>query len=82
MGIIEDNIRGITFGYGIWINSKHIDNRELIIHELTHVMQYEKLGLTQFLSKYMDESLVNGYFFNSLEVEARKITNEILQRKK
>jgi hypothetical protein len=40
-------------------------------HELKHVEQFRRYGLTRFLAMYAWESLKKGYQMNRFEVEAR-----------
>jgi len=52
--------RGLTLGY-----------RLLVVHELAHVAQYERLGgILPFLRRYLYECLTVGYSAASLEQEA------------
>lgn len=71
---------GITLRYGIFIQSRYADDRRLLLHELVHTLQYERFGGVQpFLEQYLHECLTVGYPFGSLEEEARRITQGILQ---
>jgi hypothetical protein len=71
---------GITLRYGIFIQSRYADDRRLLLHELVHTLQYERFGgVRPFLEQYLHECLTIGYPFGSLEEEARRITQEILQ---
>jgi hypothetical protein len=51
-------------------------NERLLKHEMCHVRQYQQHGLVGFLIKYILESVLNGYFHNKFEVEARNAENE------
>ena len=63
--------RGLTLGYGIVIRSDCWRDRLLIVHELVHVAQYERLGgILPFLRKYLFECLTMGYAAAPLELEA------------
>ena len=44
LGLISENTIGITFRHGIYIRSDYWQDDSLLIHELTHTMQYERLG--------------------------------------
>jgi hypothetical protein len=47
----------------------------LIVHELAHVAQYERLGgILPFLRKYLFECLTVGYAAAPLELEATAVT--------
>jgi hypothetical protein len=70
---------GITLRYGIFIQSRYANDRRLLLHELVHISQYERLGgVSPFLRQYLHECLVAGYPFGLLEEEARRRTQEIL----
>ena len=46
--------RGLTLGCGIFIRSNCWGDRLLVVHELAHVAQYERLGgILPFLRKYL-----------------------------
>ncbi len=60
---------GFTYGYGVYIREGRYD-RELIVHELVHVKQYEEMGIAAFMDRYMLELAVMGYRNAPLEVEA------------
>ena len=63
--------RGLTLGYGIFIRSDYWRDRLLVVHELAHVAQYERLGgILPFLRRYLYECLTVGYSAASLEQEA------------
>jgi hypothetical protein len=60
--------RGLTLGYGIFIRSDCWGDRLLVMHELAHVAQYERLGgILPFLRKYLFECLTTGYASAPLE---------------
>jgi hypothetical protein len=60
--LISPNTTGITFRYGIFILSGYSDDRSLLVHELVHTSQYEKLGgFLPFLQKYLMECITIGY---------------------
>lgn len=63
--------RGLTLGHGIFIRSNCWRDRLLLVHELAHVAQYERLGGTlPFLRNYLFECLTMGYAAAPLELEA------------
>jgi hypothetical protein len=69
---------GLTLRYGIFIHSDFSDDRCLIVHELVHTSQYEKLGcILPFLRKYLLELIKVGYPEAPLEQEAIKIAGKI-----
>jgi hypothetical protein len=63
--------RGLTLGHGIFIRSNCWGDRLLVVHELAHVAQYERLGgIVPFLCLYLYECLTVGYSASPLELEA------------
>ncbi len=71
--LIIPNTRGLTLQYGIFVKNDYWNNRELIVHELIHTSQYERLGgIQQFLNQYLTECIQFGYPQAPLEQEAIK----------
>ena len=69
---------GMALRYGIFIQADHANDRRLLIHELAHTLQYERLGgLRPFLQRYLHECLTAGYPFGPLEEEARQIAERM-----
>ena len=56
--------------YGI-TRLQFIADKELMCHELTHVLQYQRHGIFVFLVRYIWEWLHVGYYNISFEKEAR-----------
>ncbi len=78
-GLISPFTIGLTLRYGIFIRADHGGERRLVIHELTHTAQYERLGgFIGFLSAYLDECLTVGYPNGPLEQEAKQMEEKIL----
>ena len=70
--------RGLTLGYGIFIRSDCWGDRLLVVHELAHVAQYERLGgVLPFLRRYLYECLTVGYSLAPLEQEAIAVTARV-----
>ena len=70
--------RGLTLGYGIFIRSDYWRDRLLIVHEIAHVAQYERLGgILPFLRRYLYECLTVGYSASPLEQEAIAVTARV-----
>jgi len=70
-GLMSAGTLGTAFRYGIFIQSDFRDVRRLIAHELTHTMQYERLGsIDAFLAQYLGECFSVGYAQSPLEREA------------
>ena len=73
--LITPSTVGLALRYGIFIHSNFSDNRRLIVHELVHTSQYEKLsGFLSFLRKYLMECVTIGYPEAPMEQEAIKIS--------
>ncbi|MES2732499.1 MAG: hypothetical protein V4714_12150 [Bacteroidota bacterium] len=68
---------GSTYGYGIYIQTDHWNQRRLVAHELTHTMQFERMGLQPFMKAYLTECMTFGYPHGPLEQEARRVAREI-----
>ena len=73
--------RGLTLGYGIFIRSDWWGDRSLIVHELAHVAQYERLGgILPFLRRYLFECLTMRYTAAPLELEAIAVPSKPKRR--
>ena len=76
--LITPSTVGLTLRYGIFIHSDYSDDRRLIVHELVHTSQYEKLGgFLPFLQKYLLEVINMGYPEAPLEQEAIRMAEKI-----
>ena len=70
-GWIASDIAGMTLGHGIVVREDCQDDSRLLVHELTHVHQYERLGgIAGFLRPYLRECVWPGYPLGALEQEA------------
>ena len=68
---------GFTLRYGIFIRDDHWDSRRLVVHQLAHTMQYERLGsIESFLRQYLHECITTGYLAAPMEQEAKRIERE------
>lgn len=77
-GLLSPHTVGITFQYGIYIRSDLWNDRRLVVHELTHTLQYERMGgIPPFLDQYLKECLTVGYPNSPLELEAIGMEKEI-----
>jgi hypothetical protein len=78
-GLLTPLTIGLTLRFGIYIRADHWGDRRLVVHELTHTAQYERLGgIEPFLRAYLDECLNVGYPNGPLEQEARAMEQRIL----
>jgi hypothetical protein len=68
---------GMALGHAIYLQRDHAGSRALLLHELAHVAQYERLGLRHFLRQYLRECLMEGYPLGALEAEAREVTESL-----
>jgi hypothetical protein len=59
----------------VYIRPGYYDDKKLLAHECTHIMQMQKLGKFMFMIKYVMEFFKNGYHNNAFEVEARANSN-------
>ena len=72
--------RGLTLHYGIFVRADHWRNRALIVHELVHTAQYERLGgIEPFLRQYLLECVTVGYSKSVMESEAISTAARILE---
>jgi hypothetical protein len=78
-GLISPRTAGLALRYGIFIRSESWGERRLVVYELAHTGQYERLGGFQpFLEQYLYECIKPpGYPFGSLEREAKRIEREM-----
>jgi len=80
-GFLSPMTVGLTLRYGIFIRSDFWGNRALVVHELVHTWQYERLGgFMAFLQQYLQECITIGYPAAPLEQEAKRIEAEISAR--
>jgi hypothetical protein len=70
--------RGLTLHHGIFVRADCWRRRALIVHELAHTAQYERLGgILPFLRKYLSECLTIGYSEAPLEQEANEVATRV-----
>jgi hypothetical protein len=76
--LISPYTNGLSLRYGIFIRANCWGERRVVVHELVHTLQYERLGgFRSFLQQYLMECLTIGYPANPLEQEAIKVENKI-----
>jgi len=69
--LISPHTAGLTLSYGIFVRSDCWGDRRLVVHELVHTSQHERLGgFQQFLQKYLYECITIGYPPAPMEQEA------------
>ncbi len=77
-GLISPMTVGLTLRYGIFIRSDCQGERSLVVHELVHTLQYERLGgFMPFLQQYLQECITIGYPAAPMEQEAKRIEREM-----
>lgn len=63
----------MAVNYGIYLEASQATNPSLLVHELTHVAQFERLGgVEEFLREYLTQCVRDGYWNSDLEQEARE----------
>jgi hypothetical protein len=73
--LISPRTGGLTLRYGIFIRTDCWGDRRLVLHELVHTLQYERLGgFQQFLQRYLYECVTIGYPAAPMEQEAINTT--------
>jgi len=73
LGFISSQTIGMALRYGIYIREGHWGDRRLLVHELAHVAQYERMGgFWGFLGPYLQECVNPGYPLGELEQEAKR----------
>ena len=76
--LITSSTVGLTVRYGIFVHSDFSDDRCVIVHELVHTSQYEKLGgFLPFFRKYLLQLINIGYPEAPMEQEAIKMAEKI-----
>jgi hypothetical protein len=77
LGLVSDTTIGMTLRYGIFIRQDNWGDSRLLVHELAHVVQYERLGgFRGFLKQYLEECINPGYPFGALEQEAKQAESD------
>lgn len=77
--LITPRTIGLTLRYGIFVRSDFWGDRGLIVHELVHTSQYERLGgFVPFLRQYLYECNTIGYPAAPMEQEAITTTARLV----
>ena len=81
MQFLTSATRGLTLNYGIFVRSDCWRDRALVVHELVHTAQYERLGgILPFLRQYLSQCLTIGYPEAPLEKEAITTATRVCSR--
>lgn len=77
--LISPSTQGLTLRYGIFVRVDCWGQRPLIVHELVHTSQYERLGgFEAFLRPYLLECITPpGYPYGPMEQEAVTTTAKL-----
>lgn len=71
--IFSEGPTGMAVNYGIYLEASQATNPSLLVHELTHVAQFERLGgIENFLREYLTQCVRDGYWESEMELEARE----------
>ena len=74
-GTLATGTIGLSARYGIFLREPYHRERRLLVHELTHTRQYERMGgIRPFLRRYLRECLAVGYANAPMEREAAEAT--------
>jgi hypothetical protein len=76
LGLGPATTAGMALGHGIFVRADQSGRRDLLVHELVHTAQYERLGFRRFLGQYLRECLADGYPSGKLEAEATRLASE------
>ena len=78
LGLVSPCTIGMSLRYGILIRADAWGDRQVLVHELAHTAQYERLGgLWSFLYRYLHECFTHGYCNAPLESEVCQVTRAI-----
>jgi hypothetical protein len=61
---------GRTLGYAVMLKPRFAGNSTILIHELVHVSQHDRLGRKAFVRRYLVEMEMMGHARAPLELEA------------
>jgi hypothetical protein len=76
-GLLGPGTAGLTLRYAIFIRNDHYRQLRLVVHELAHTHQYERMGgFEPFLRQYLFECLTAIYPNGALEQEVLRKEQE------
>jgi hypothetical protein len=73
---------GVTFGDSFYVRPEFADDESLFFHELVHVVQARRVGLSRFLALYGLFLLMHDYTYSPLEVMARDLQHAFTSRER
>jgi hypothetical protein len=78
MKLTAPALPGLALRHGIYVRASHWGQRRIVVHEMAHTAQYERLeGVRAFLECYVYECLVIGSTSSPMEQEAITVTQRI-----
>ena len=77
---IQGKVWGVTYKNTIFVNDYHKNDESLFFHELVHIIQWERLGITNFLVAYSFGLLKFKYKNCPLEKMAYSLQEEFDNR--
>ena len=78
MKLTTPALPGLALRYGIYLRADHWGHRSVVVHELAHTAQYERLdSVRAFLECYLYQCLAIGFTSAPMEQEAIAITQRI-----
>lgn len=73
MPIDFTDMSGITFGDTVLLSDRHVEAQDpplsLLFHEMVHVVQYELLGVGEFILRYVTGWAENGLQYRAIPLE-------------
>jgi hypothetical protein len=80
VGLFGADAAGMTLRYGIFIHADAAEDSRLLVHELGHVKQYERMGgFRAFMERYLFECILMGYPNTPMEQEADEIADSVIK---
>lgn len=76
LGLGSQHYSGATLGYAILIKPRSETSELLTLHELVHVAQYERMGISSFVGRHLVELRRFGHARAPLETEAFRVAHE------
>jgi len=62
--------------FGIFIKKEFKGNNQILLHDLIHWKQYERMGVIMYYFRYFIQMLLIGYDIMPMEMEARQFDNK------
>jgi hypothetical protein len=79
-GLLGPGIAGLTLRYAIFVRNDYWRQIQLVVHELVHTHQYERLGgFEPFLRQYLTECFTVVYPNGALEQEALRVAGSFFK---